>query len=105
MDRMLWFLNNYRANGVKDCDRWRLFPAEAELHDLPPLLIIAAGLDPLRDDSVALAAKLAPTNTVFEFSQVDGVIHNFLHWSEALPEAAATLDQIASFLGSHGGRR
>lgn len=105
MQRMLWFLNNYRANGVNERERPRLFPAEADLHDLPPMLVIAAELDPLRDDSVTLAAKLAQTETPFEFQQVDGVIHNFLHWSEALPEAAATLDRIAAFIGSHIGAR
>ena len=70
------------------------------VHDLPPLLLVAAELDPLRDDSIKLARKLAQTNTPFEFRQVAGVIHNFLHWSDVLPEAATTLDNIAAFIQS-----
>jgi acetyl esterase/lipase len=145
-ERMTWFLDNYRAEGHPEFARPRLFPVEADLHDLPPLLlvaaeldplrgdmqwfwqqfigghegrddsriaplrasaaglppahIIAAELDPLRDDSIKLARKLAQTNTPFEFRQVAGVIHNFLHWSDALPEAVATLDNIAAFMQS-----
>ena len=96
--RMTWFRNNYQAGGIPDFARQRMFPVEADLHNLPPLLIVAAELDPLRDDSILLARKLAQTNTPFEFRQVPGVIHNFLHWSEALPEAVATLDAIAAFM-------
>lgn len=98
--RMAWFLDNYQAEPTPEFARRRLFPVEADLHDLPPLLIVAAELDPLRDDSIKLAKKLAQTNTPFEFRQVAGVIHNFLHWSDALPEAAATLDSIAAFIQS-----
>ena len=99
--RMAWFLNNYAPSAVPESARPRLFPIEADLHDLPPLLVIAAELDPLRDDSVKLATKLRQTNTPVEFRQVAGVIHNFLHWSEVLPEAATVLDDIAAFMLSH----
>ena len=98
--RMAWFLNHYRAGGVPESARSRMFPIEADLQDLPPLLLIAAELDPLRDDSIRLAKELAKTNTPFEFRQIPGVIHNFLHWSDVLPEAAATLDSIAAFIQS-----
>lgn len=100
--RMAWFLNNYAPSAVPESARPRLFPIEADLHDLPPLLVVAAELDPLRDDSVKLAKKLSQTNTPVEFRQVAGVIHNFLHWSEVLPEAATVLDDIAAFMLSRG---
>ena len=56
------------------------------------------GLDPLRDDSIKLAEKLRQSNTPVEFKQVPGVIHSFLHWSDMLPEAVTTLDDIAAFV-------
>ncbi len=96
--RMAWFLNNYAPEKVPKSARPRLFPIEADLNDLPPLLVIAAELDPLRDDSMTLAKKLMQTNTPYEFRLAAGVIHNFLHWSEVLPEAAAVLDDIAAFM-------
>ena len=96
--RMAWFLNNYAPGGVPESERPRLFPIEAELNDLPPLLVIAAELDPLRDDSIKLAIKLRGSNTPVEFKQVPGVIHSFLHWSDMLPEAVTTLDDIAAFV-------
>jgi len=99
--RMNWFKNNYQAGGISDFARQRIFPVEADLHDLPPLFLVAAELDPLRDDSIQLARKLAQTNTPFEFKQVPGVTHNFLHWSDALPEASEALDTIARFMQSH----
>ena len=101
-ERMAWFLNNYVPGGVAETARARLFPIEAELNDLPPLLIVAAELDPLRDDSIKLAEKLRRSNTPVEFKQVPGVIHSFLHWSDVLPEAATTLDDMALFLRLHG---
>ena len=98
--RMDWFLRNYLSGGFAQSARPRIFPLEADLHDLPPLLVIAAELDPLRDDSINLVRKLAQTNTPFEFRQASGVIHGFLHMSDVLPEAGAALDDIATSIQS-----
>ena len=70
------------------------------LTDLPPLFLNAAGLDPLRDDTVALADKLSRTNTPFEFHRYEGVIHGFMQMASQLPEARQAFEDAAAFIRS-----
>lgn len=95
--RMAWFWNNYHAAGYPEFARTRMFPTEADLNGLPPLLVIAAGLDPLRDDSVKLVKTLAGTSTPFEFRQHAGVIHGFIQMYDRLPEARQAIGEVAAF--------
>lgn len=99
-ERMAWFIDNYQAANHKGFAVSRIFPIEANLHDLPPLLITSAGLDPLRDDSLKLVRKLSKTNTPFDFKQYPGVIHGFMQMSSVLPEAKAAFRDAANFIGS-----
>jgi acetyl esterase len=75
-------------------------PLLAEDHsNLPPLLLITAEFDPLRDEGEAYARKLAAAGVSSRIQQFDGVIHGFLsipiiRKSEmALTEAATALRQ------------
>jgi acetyl esterase len=68
--------------------------------DLPPCYIAAAGLDPLLDDSAALAAVLEENHIEHRFTVYDGVLHAFLHHSRMLPEAVAVLADGAEFFTS-----
>ncbi|MBR7503799.1 alpha/beta hydrolase fold domain-containing protein, partial [Mycobacterium tuberculosis] len=72
----------------------------ADLHGLPPTFIAAAGLDPLRDDSRALAALLRRAGTDVEFVEYPQVLHSFLHFGRMLDEANAALGAAASFAAS-----
>ena len=54
-DRMRWYWSNWQG-GAHDP---RAAATAADLASLPPSYLMAAGLDPLRDDSTALAARLA----------------------------------------------
>lgn len=98
--RMAWYIDNYQAANHKDAALCRLFPLEANLQDLPPLFITAAGLDPLRDDSLKLIRKLSKTNTPFDFKQYPGVIHGFMQMGSVLPEARAAFSDAANFITS-----
>ncbi len=52
-------------------------PFLADLSDLPPAFINAAGLDILRDDSRALAKKMQKSGIQVQYEDVPGVTHGF----------------------------
>jgi acetyl esterase len=69
-----------------------------ELAGLPPAFIAAAALDPLLDDSLALADAVARTGGRADLRIYDGVLHGFLHWSRLVPTAAEALEDGARAL-------
>ncbi|WP_138465665.1 alpha/beta hydrolase [Poseidonocella sp. HB161398] len=64
-----------------------LAATDAALAALPPLYLNAAGLDPLRSDTEALAARLAALGRSDRFDLAEGVVHGFMQMGSALPEA------------------
>jgi acetyl esterase len=70
----------------------------ADLRGLPPAFIGAAALDPLLDDSRALAELLAAAGVVHELTIYDGVLHGFLHLSRMVARAMQALDAGAAAL-------
>ena len=64
---------------------------------VPPTYLLAATLDPLLDDTLALADAFAEHGVEHRLALVDGVLHGFLHYSRLLPEARAALADGAAF--------
>lgn len=99
--RMTWYWQQY-LGGEQGVQQQLLNPRanllRAELANLCPLWLCAAGLDPLRDDSVQLIQRLAQTNTPFEFKLYEAVVHGFLHLNPELPEAIAAIEDASTFL-------
>jgi len=96
--KMAWYRKHYLAGGRGHADDPRISPLHAELHGLPPILVTGAELDPLFDDSQALAKKLAETDTPFEFRRYSGMNHGFMQMGSALPEARQAFRDAAAFL-------
>jgi acetyl esterase len=69
-----------------------------ELAGLPPAYILACELDPLLDDSLALAALLGDAGVAHRLVRCDGVLHGFLHYSRLVPKAMRALDEGAAAL-------
>jgi acetyl esterase len=69
-----------------------------DLAGLPPAYILACELDPLLDDSLALAARLADAGAPHRLHRYDGVLHGFLHYSRIIPKAMRALDEGAAAL-------
>lgn len=65
---------------------------------VPPCYLAAVELDPLRDDSAALAQLLARSGVPVEHDVYDGVLHGFLHHSRMLDEARIALRRGGAFL-------
>jgi acetyl esterase len=99
-------LDHYLAcytNGPQDLESPYLDCLGADLsHGVPPCYIAASALDPLRDDSLALAALLEAAGVPYRLRTFDGVLHGFLHHSRLLPEALEALADGADF---HRGAR
>ena len=72
-----------------------LYPLAA---DLPPTVILTAGLDPLRDQGRELAARIAGRGGEVHFMEARGLIHGIATMRKALPTGDRHLDHaIARF--------
>ena len=76
-------------------------PVYADLHGLPPMLIMAGSIEILRDDSVRLAknAKDAGVDATLEIW--DDMPHNWPMYAHMLPEGQQAVDRIGEFVRKH----
>lgn len=72
----------------------------ADLSGLPPVYLAPVALDPLLDDSLALAGRLTALGVPHRLRVHEGVLHGFLHYARLLPEAATALADGAAFYRS-----
>lgn len=96
-----WFFGQYVATGY-DRDDPFLFPLTApDLAGLPPALVMTAEFDPLRDEGIAYAGKLAEAGVAVEHVHADDQMHSFLLLDRAVRRAGALTDRLADALASH----
>jgi acetyl esterase len=94
-------LDRYRAyliRGPADLSDIRLNCLSGDLRGLPPAFIAASDLDPLLDDSRALAMLLGEAGVAHELIIYEGVLHGFLHLSRMVAKATQALDAGAAAL-------
>jgi acetyl esterase len=91
-ERMRWYWNNWLGPRPDP----RAAPLHADLSGLPPCHLLAAGLDPLCDDSLMLAARLAQAGVSIRLDIVPGVVHGFLQMSAKLTPALDATKAIAA---------
>ncbi len=99
-EKMAWYRAHYLSGTRRDAADPRVSPLLASLEGLPPIFMNAAGLDPLRDDSLLLAQRLAQANVPCQMKVVEGVVHGFMQMSSELPEALAAFQDAAAFTRS-----
>lgn len=101
-DDMRFYREAYLASPQDQHDpRYDLL--RADLRGLPPLYLLAALLDPLADDSRALALALEALDQPCRLEVYDGVLHGFLHYGRLSAKARHALDEGAEFLRRHAG--
>ncbi|QJC22289.1 acetyl esterase [Arcanobacterium buesumense] len=71
-----------------------------DLKDVPPAFILAAGLDPLKDDSRTLADIYRSYGIEHDFVEIPGVIHGFIHHGRLIDEVGKCLKRAAVFFKS-----
>lgn len=88
------------ADYMGDADRndGRAFAAKGDVAGLPPALIAAAELDPIRDDSLRLAKRMAAAGQPHTLKVYPGVMHTFFTQSNVIDQAKTCIDDIADFL-------
>ena len=100
LDRALmeWYFHNYLpADGAEEAPY--LIPlAEEDLSGLPPTFILTAEFDPLRDEGIAYAKRLADAGVEVEHVHARDQMHGFLLLARVVPNASALVDRTADAL-------
>ena len=81
-----WFLDKLLRSEA-DLDDPRLNLVGADLHGLPPVTLINATLDPLRDDGALLEEALTAAGVPVERAVYDGVVHEFFGMAAVVEKA------------------
>lgn len=68
------------------------------LNGLPPMHIVAAGLDCVRDDAIGLALSLTHAGQRYVLDHVEEMPHGFLLYSSQLPQSEAMIARVSAFL-------
>ncbi|HYM72499.1 MAG TPA: alpha/beta hydrolase fold domain-containing protein [Stellaceae bacterium] len=89
-----WILETYLDNPSQQSD-WRVAPILADLKGLPPAHLIVGSLDPLLDDSNALAAKLKDAGVPAELTIYQGINHGFIRYGRLIRTARQAIGDSA----------
>ncbi len=82
---MAWFDAAY---AITEGD-WRGAPLHGDHHNMPPTVVMTAGLDPLRDQGRAYASALIAVGVPVVYREAVGNIHGFVTMRKAIPSAQA----------------
>ena len=96
-ERMRWYWKNFLGGTLEDAPV-RAAPLHADLAKLPPLYLVAAGLDPLHDDTLLIAERLKHAGVRHQVETVPGVIHGFLRNTPRIAAARRSLAAAGEFL-------
>jgi acetyl esterase len=87
-DSMNWFHNHFMAGAEDQRTRPWASPLHAEtLAGLPPTLVFTCGLDPLRDQGRAYAARLVQSGVRTLYREAAGQIHGCFTLRQGIPSA------------------
>ena len=87
---MQWFTEHYMGE-TPDFAHAYASPLAADLVGQPPALVFTCGLDPLRDQGRAYAAKLAQAGVGVRFREAPGQIHGCFTLRAAIPSTQGDL--------------
>lgn len=96
-ERMRWFWQTYLGDESRALDPLAA-PLHADLRGLPPTLILAAGKDCLRDDSLRLAQELRAASVPHALSCYATAPHSFMQLSRGFSPALAAITEVAAVL-------
>jgi acetyl esterase len=96
---MAYFQDHYTGNNPAMHEDWRASPLLATSHqNLPPALVLTAGFDPLRDEGLAYADKLAQSGVKTSYVCFERQIHGFITMGRVMTEANAAVRLCAAEL-------
>lgn len=91
---MDWFEESY-AGPKGD---WRYSPLLKGAAGLPPTFVVTAGLDPIRDQGRAYAARCAEAGVETIYWEAPGTIHGFLNLRRGIPSGQEDLSKCLTYL-------
>jgi acetyl esterase len=95
--QMRWIWETYLQSPAQMSD-WRAAPILADLKGLPPAHLIVGSLDPLQDDSTALAAKLEAAGVKHTLTVYPGINHGFIRYGRLIGTARRAIADCAAAL-------
>ena len=93
-ESMDWFEESYA--GPKD--DWRYSPLLKGAAGLPPTFVTTAGLDPIRDQGRAYAARCAGAGVETIYFEAPGTVHGFLNLRKAIPSSNEDFAKCLAYL-------
>jgi acetyl esterase len=95
--QMRWIWETYLKRPEQQRD-WRAAPILAEPAGLPPAHLVVGALDPLLDDSNALASRLKKAGVPCELIVYDGINHGFIRYGRLIATARRAIGDCAAAL-------
>jgi acetyl esterase len=96
---MEWFVDLYAAGTDPGDPRISPFLApDEQLATAPPAHVVIAGFDPLADECLAYARRLAALGVPVTSAVYEGQMHGFLTMGAMIPTGAVALAQAAAAL-------
>ncbi len=95
---MPWFWNYYLENESQKNDKYVAPLLADDLSSLPPAIVITAENDPLRDEGIQYAEKLANAGVSVKAQTFEGVTHEFFGLAGAVSKAKDAMDFAADGL-------
>ena len=97
LDALRWFYGHYLGDAIPE--QWRVSPLRApDCAGLPPALVITAEFDPLRDQGMSYAKRLADAGVPVDARVYDGVFHGFFGMQDAIDVARDAFDDATAAL-------
>lgn len=95
---MQWFWDQYCPPSVDRTNPWVSPLRIADPAAVPPALIYVAELDPLRDEGLAYAARLAGAGVPVKTRADAGMLHGYLSAAGSIPCAAEAVQEAAVWI-------
>jgi acetyl esterase len=95
--QMRWIWETYLER-LEQRNDWRAVPILADPGGLPPTHLTVGSLDPLLDDSHALASRLKTAGVPCELSVYDGLNHGFIRYGRLIAAARRAIGDCAAAL-------
>lgn len=96
--RMRWFWDHY-LGGEADAPLAKIAHTPS-LAGLPGATVITAQYDPLRDEGMAYAARLAEAGVAVDAAVAPGMIHGFFSMFQAVPDAMVWIEHAGANLSA-----
>ena len=98
IDDMNWFMNHY-LNSDADKKNPQASPLQsANMHGLPPALVITGEYDPLRDEGETYGKRLKEAGVPVTISRYNGMIHGFLSLEPLTDKGKQAREECAQVL-------